>query len=159
MIVGPKSNITHLGHAAMVLVLLRSTSTSSTSISKLYSPCWLSGRRYLGPTVGNSEPMKTFIPVCMGFSPIVFEDLHNLHIPRHASNLVVRGKIIDACRMASDQYDKIRQKDGPVMLGACVHLFESIGEEMARYTIIQRNSSHNGSSNFTVGNINTIRHQ
>jgi hypothetical protein len=129
--VGPDSNITHLGHAAMVLALLRSsqlTSSSSTSPQPLYSPCWLNGRRYLRPSDANPFPTQDYIPLCISFAPIIFGDLKELSLSRSVDRAAIKSKLVKACKIATEQYGNIKKQRST--LPGCVLLFESFGEEM-----------------------------
>lgn len=130
-IVGPDSNITHLGHAAMVLALLRSsrlTNSSSTSPQPLYSPCWLNGRRYLRPSDANPFPTQDYIPLCISFAPIVFPDLKEISLSRSANRAVIKSKLAKACKIATEQYGNIKRQKS--ILPESVLLFESFGEKM-----------------------------
>jgi len=128
---GPDSNITHLGHAAMVLALLRSTqltSSSSTSPQPLYSPCWLNGRRYLRTSDANPFPTQDYIPLCISFAPIIFHDLEKISLSRSANRAAIKSKLIKACKIATEQYGSIKKQKS--ILPECVLLFESFGEKM-----------------------------
>ncbi|KAH7397862.1 15-O-acetyltransferase Tri3-domain-containing protein [Cadophora sp. MPI-SDFR-AT-0126] len=131
-VLGPASNITHLCHAALVLALLRNSSpcssSSQPSSQTLYSPCWLNGRRYLKPTPACPSPTTDYIPICLSFAPIIFNDIGELALSRTASRDEIREKLLKACRMATDQYVGVRERKS--MLPGCVNLFEDIGRMM-----------------------------
>ncbi len=138
--VGPNSNITHLGHAAMILALLRSsqlTSSSSTSPQPLYSPCWLNGRRYLRSSDANPFPTQDYIPVCISFAPIIFPDRKEISLPRSANIAATKFKLVKACKIATEQYGNIQKQKG--ILPECVSLFESFEEKM-RYSNAKKTS-------------------
>lgn len=125
-IISPTSNITHLGHAAMVLALLRFLPQNSqpTSTRALYSPCWLNGRRYLQDT----GLMRDYVPICQSFAPVVF-DLKEPVVGKEAGKEEVREKLVKACRMATEEYRGIRERRS--MLPGCVILFEELGQKMS----------------------------
>lgn len=133
--VGCDSNITHLGHAAMVLALLRSNPLPETpprSPPPLYSPCWLNGRRYLLSSSTNPVPTKDYIPVCLSFAPIIFPDLRELSLPRSAGAAAIKPMLVKSCKIATAEYGKIKARKS--ILPECVTLFESLGEKM-RYVL------------------------
>jgi hypothetical protein len=130
-VVGPESNITHLGHAAMVLALLRSsplTNSPLMSPQPLYSPCWLNGRRYLRSSDAHPNPTKDYVPLCISFAPIIFPDLKEILLSRRADRAAVKSKLVKACKIATKQYGIIKSRKS--MLPECVALFESFGENI-----------------------------
>jgi 15-O-acetyltransferase Tri3 len=137
-VVGCDSNITHLGHAAMVLALLQCnplTEALSTSPQPLYSPCWLSGRRYLLTSFQHPAPMKDYIPLCLSFAPVIFPDLRELSIPGLAGRRAIKPMLVKACKIATAEYEKIKIRKS--MLPECVALFESFADKM-RYALYER---------------------
>ncbi|KAE8453422.1 hypothetical protein EG329_010283 [Mollisiaceae sp. DMI_Dod_QoI] len=131
-VASPNFNITHLGHAATVVALLRSIPASLTTSSQtLYSPCWLNGRRYLQSSGAEPgpEPTKSYIPICQSFAPVVFPDLQGLALSSSAGTGEVRDVLVKACRIATAEYGKIKASKS--MLPECVVLFEELGEGMA----------------------------
>ena len=132
-VIGPDSNITHLGHAAMVLTLLRSnpllTNSSANEESALYSPCWLNGRRYLD----DGRYTKSYIPICQTVSPIIFPNLEKLTLGEEATREEVREVLVRACLVATGQYGEIRRRKS--MLPDAVALLEYLGSVMIRYTV------------------------
>ncbi|KAK0103443.1 trichothecene 15-O-acetyltransferase [Cadophora gregata] len=129
-VLGPSSNITHVCHAALVLALLRASqpSPSTRAARTLYSPCWLNGRRYLKPTPSCPSPQTEYIPICLSFAPIVFNDIEELALSSTASRHEIREKLLKACRVSTEQYIDIRERKS--MLPECVNLFEDIGRMM-----------------------------
>ncbi|KUJ22961.1 uncharacterized protein LY89DRAFT_727749 [Mollisia scopiformis] len=117
-VVSPSSNITHLGHAAMVLALAR---TLPTSCRTLCSPCWLNGRRYLHFSV------ESYVPICQSFAPVFFPEIS---LSADAGKEEVRDVLVEVCRVATIEYGKIKARKS--MLPECVVLFEELGEGMAR---------------------------
>lgn len=148
-IVGPGSNITHLGHASMVLALLRSsrlTNSSSTSLQPLYSPCWLNGRRYLRPSDANPFPTQDYIPLCISFAPIVFPDLKEISLSRSANRAVIKSKLAKACKIATEHYGNIKKQKS--ILPESVLLFESFGEKMRQVSV--KSASDNSDYIFSI---------
>ena len=134
-VIAPEANITHLGHAAMVLALLRNTLLrasrhSSSDDLVLYSPCWLNGRRYIQCLDAKPSPKETWIPVCQSFAPIIFSNLHNLVLSLSATKAEIKDKLIQACRVAKDQYSIIKQRES--MMPESVALMEYLGNLMYR---------------------------
>jgi len=120
----PNSNITHLGHAAMVLALLRSAPLKSyPTAQSLYSPCWLNGRRYL-----QHPHSKSHIPICLSFAPIVFPDLQELKVEKSAGKASVKQTLMNACGIATQEYMKIRERKN--MLPPSINIMEDIGKAM-----------------------------
>lgn len=130
-ITSPNANITHLGHAAMVLALLRSQPWSQTSSQALYSPCWLNGRRYLRSSTASPIPTKSYIPVCVSFAPVIFTDLQNFSLPQTATKSEIRATLINACQMATAEYSKIRRRKS--ILPESIALPEELGRKMWEY--------------------------
>ncbi|CZR51941.1 uncharacterized protein PAC_01818 [Phialocephala subalpina] len=123
-VISPTSNITHLGHAAMVLAILRSIQLPTTTRA-LYSPCWLNGRRYLR----DSELAKSYVPICQSFAPVVFDGMEELVLSPEATKGELGAKLIRACRVATGEYGMIKARKS--MLPECVVLFEELGQKMA----------------------------
>lgn len=115
----------------MVLALLRANTPASHSRT-LYSPCWLNGRRYLKPSPGRPKPMTTYIPICQSFAPVTFSDLDEFVLARSASKDEIKKMLGTACKVATVEYRKIRQRDS--ILPECVVLFERLGKNMWLYT-------------------------
>jgi hypothetical protein len=109
---GPEANITHLGHAAMVLALLRNAPVSELRlVSKntvLYSPCWINGRRYIRNTDAQSPATKSYIPICQTFAPIIFPNLCDLVLDFKATQVEMKSKLLKACKIAKAEYGNIR---------------------------------------------------
>jgi hypothetical protein len=128
---GPEATITHLGHAAMVLAMLRREPVSNTApnVEKtLYSPCWLNGRRYLRPFNGHPQPISSYGPLCMSYAPVIFSDLDELSLPVDATRDETREALLKAGKAAAEQYRKIREQKN--MLPAMVLLAENMAKEM-----------------------------
>ena len=124
LLVNSDSTITHLGHAAMILALLRSNPLPPGSTTQhLYSPCWLNGRRYLQPPHD-----RTHIPICLSFAPIVFSDLQGLTLEREATRSSIKNVLLEACAMATEEYMKIKERRN--MLPPSVNIMEDIGKNM-----------------------------
>lgn len=106
-IVGPDSNITHLGHAAMVLALLSTSPDQEHAREESIdwcSPCWLNGRRYL------MLPTNSFFPNCVSFAPLEFPITSDLRISATISAAELRDKVVKVCKIATAEYKKIRER-------------------------------------------------
>ncbi|KAE9380552.1 hypothetical protein N431DRAFT_325122 [Stipitochalara longipes BDJ] len=140
--VHPQTNITHLGHAAMVLALLRLNPLSPPKTPEepfpLYSPCWFNGRRYLLPIAGHPYPRTNYIPLCLSFAPIKFPDLRKLSLSPRASKEEIKFQLVKACRTAAKKYMKIGKRNN--MFPTCVKMLESLGEQMMRYVLQTKDS-------------------
>jgi len=68
----------------------------------------------------------------MGFAPIIFTNLKDVFITRDLGDIEARRTLVDICKVATKQYWRIKSSDGGALLGACVDLFESLGQEMMR---------------------------
>jgi hypothetical protein len=132
-----KPNITHLGHAAMILALLRLEPLPLTNIPEVpcpvYSPCWFNGRRYLKPTGSQPDPLNNYIPLCLSFAPIEFPDLRKLSLSARAEKEEIKTQLVKACRIATERYMNIGK--GKDMFSTCVELLEEYGERMRKYVL------------------------
>ncbi|KAN0119928.1 hypothetical protein V8E51_002136 [Hyaloscypha variabilis] len=129
-----KPNITHLGHAAMILALLRLEPLPLPNVPEVpcpvYSPCWFNGRRYLKPTASQTDPLTNYIPLCLSFAPIEFPDLRKLLLSARAEKEEIKTQLVKACRIATERYMNIGK--GKDMFSTCVELLEEFGERMRR---------------------------
>lgn len=133
-LLGPSTTLTHLGHAAMVLAMLRSNRPPTTA-NTLYSPCWLNGRRYLQTSPGQPPPTKSYIPICLSFAPVVFPDLQDLVLDHHnATKEETKQALMKACEVATKEYMKIRARKS--MLPGSVAWMEEVGEQMWRRQVL-----------------------
>jgi hypothetical protein len=132
-IISPNATITHLGHAAMVIAMLRSN-PPSTTCNILYSPCWLNGRRYLKTSPNQPSQTKSYIPICLSFAPLVFPDLHELVLERKATQEEIKRTLVKACRMSTNEYVKIKERKS--MLPKNVAWMEEVGEQMWKYVFL-----------------------
>lgn len=132
----PEANITHLGHASMVLALLRAnplplTAPPSAQTSTLYSPCWVNGRRYLKSSFhGHSQAGKSYTLICQSFAPIIFPDLQLLTLSHNSTPGNIRETLINTCKVAVTGYGELRKRLS--VLPESVALMEYLGEEMFR---------------------------
>jgi hypothetical protein len=132
-VIGPEANITHLGHAAMVLALLRNTPFPashhpSSDYPVIYSPCWLNGRRYIRCFDTQLSPKTSYIPICQSFAPVIFSDVYDLVLSPSATKVEIKDKLIEASRIAKDQYSIIKQRKS--MMPESVALIEYLGDLM-----------------------------
>jgi hypothetical protein len=128
---GPEATITHLGHAAMVLAILRRQplpNSTSEDEKIFYSPCWLNGRRYLRPFKDHPNPKLSYFPLCMSYAPVIFKDLDELSLSMEATREETNKALLKACKIAGEQYKKIRDQKN--ILPGTVALAESLANEM-----------------------------
>ncbi|EPE25640.1 hypothetical protein GLAREA_01552 [Glarea lozoyensis ATCC 20868] len=118
------TNITSLTHAAMLVAMLR---LNPTQQQHFYSACWLNGRRYLKSCTGR-DMTKEFIPVCMSFAPIIFEDLTSLTVDKEASKEETGTALLKAVDQANSEYKKLREKES--ILNEFVSIANQIGRSI-----------------------------
>lgn len=82
-------------------------------------------------TTAEPDPMKSYIPICQSFAPIVFPDLQDLTLSSSAQKKDIRDVLVKSCRIATAEYENIKLRKS--MLPDTVALFEELGEGMARY--------------------------
>ena len=85
---------------------------------KLYSPCWLNGRRYLLPE------SKPYTPICLGFSPILFPDLQEFSLNQQSTSAEIKAALLKACRIATSEYLKV--KNSKSIMPQCIAVMEEI---------------------------------
>jgi hypothetical protein len=131
-ILSPEANITHLGHAAMVLALLRNATVPELQLvsenTVLYSPCWINGRRYIRNTDAQLPATKSFIPICQTFAPIIFPNLRDLVLHRNATQVEMKSKLLKACEIAKEQYGNIKRTKS--IMPESVAVLEFMGSKM-----------------------------
>ncbi|KAH8601459.1 hypothetical protein B0O99DRAFT_681476 [Bisporella sp. PMI_857] len=82
----------------MVIAMLRANPLPvQGSQRKLYSPCWMNGRRYLLPE------SKPYTPICLGFSPILFPDLQEFSLNQQSTSAEIKAALLKACRIATSE--------------------------------------------------------
>ncbi|KAH8684788.1 hypothetical protein BGZ60DRAFT_523985 [Tricladium varicosporioides] len=129
---GQEATITHLGHASMVLALLRHARLCPKDLY-LYSPCWLNGRRYLlypGSNLQLLPPIKSYIPICQSFAPIIFPNIHELALSLEASKDEIREKLVKACHIATEQYVILKTRKS--VMPESIALMEYLGSQMSQ---------------------------
>ena len=100
--VDPKASPAHLGHAAVLLALLKTKPTSAeTPDSQLYmtsSP--VNGRRFLqDPKLG-----KTYYPLVQASCPVVFENIKQYNVV-DADKETIKKYLTQASKAAQESYD------------------------------------------------------
>jgi hypothetical protein len=98
-----------------------------------YSACWLNGRRYLKSSTGK-DISKKFIPVCMSFAPIVFENIASLTVDKEASTEEVKTILLKAVEQANMEYKNLREKDS--VLNELIGIADQIGRSIRRLVTI-----------------------
>jgi hypothetical protein len=108
----------------MLLAILR---LNPTHQQRFYSSCWLNGRRYLD----SGDVGKEYVPVCMSFAPIVFDNLASLTVDEKASERELRRVLVVAVEQANVDYQKLRETESVVTEFAGVA--ELIGKNMRKF--------------------------
>ncbi|KAI9781619.1 MAG: trichothecene 15-O-acetyltransferase [Geoglossum umbratile] len=106
---GPSCTVTHLGHAAMVLAILKLNPPDDLAkASSLTSPCFMNGRRYLRADHGIAN---RYIPVCQAQGAVVFPNIKDYAIPSGATKERSVEILSQTCRVAMASYRSIRERD------------------------------------------------
>ena len=107
---GTSYTVTHLGHAAMVLAMLKFNPPPDNVLEgqSFISPCFMNGRRYL-----RADPSMTHdhIPVCQAFGVVVFPNVKDYIISSDATNERSAETLIKATKAARTSYQSIREQD------------------------------------------------
>jgi 15-O-acetyltransferase Tri3 len=132
VVIDHKANITHLGHTAMLLALLRNVSGQTSQLSPSYgssicSPCWINGRRYLRPFGSQPTPTKSYIPICQSFAPVTI-NVQDLTLSSKATSAEIRDKVISVSKIAQDQYRTINKRES--LMPESVDVMEYLGNLM-----------------------------
>ena len=127
---GRACSVTHLGHAAMVMTMLKFKPVQERPMygARLVSPLFINGRRYLDQGVPGSQ---SYISLCRAFSAIEFRDVEEYILPDNASKEEVRAKLRLACAEAFRSYQAVRDQKSALIESL------SIAEYMARAKYIQ----------------------
>ena len=108
--IGSNGSVTHLGHAAVVLTLLKLQAAKQTLPNKarFVSLLFMSGRRYLNP----KGPKATFyVPMCRAIGAIEFRDVERYVCSEKDSIGEVQQKLKIACQEAKRSYQAIRERE------------------------------------------------
>lgn len=100
---GPKFTITHLGHAAVFLALLKTNpppADATNAISLTASP--VNSRRFLREEYANGT--KTYYPLCQATSPLLFENIQS-YDPRDNDKEQLRENLARAAKVTKESYD------------------------------------------------------
>ena len=106
---GEKCSVTHLGHAAMVMTMLKSKAVQERpkSNANLVSPLFINGRKYLDQDVPGSQ---NYISLCRALSAVEFRDVEGYILSENASKEEVQAKLKLACAEAFRSYQAIRDQ-------------------------------------------------
>lgn len=106
---GKACSVTHLGHAAMVMTMLRFKPVEErpTHSDHLVSPLFINGRRYLNQGVPGSQ---RYISLCRAISAIEFRDVESYILSDNASKEEVQEKLRVACAEAFRSYQAVRNQ-------------------------------------------------
>ena len=126
---GPLATITHLGHAAMILTMLRGQIDDITSPgfnTSYFSPCWMNGRPYLC----QDKSVSSYTPVCQALGEVVLSDCEEYIMQMRQPTFKRRDTLIQAAKVVSQSYQALRRKKS--ILSESVPLMEWLGQEMFR---------------------------
>ena len=106
---GNACSVTHLGHAAMVMTMLKSKPVQErpTHGDHLVSPLFINGRRYLDQGVPGSQSQ---ISLCRAFSAIEFRDVKNYVLSDNTSKEEIQRRLRLACAEAFRSYQAVRDQ-------------------------------------------------
>ena len=107
--IGPAASVTHLGHAAMAMTVLKFKPAEDrpSNSDRFVSPLFMSGRRYLDP----SRPKSTdHVPICRAVGAIEFRKVERYLLSGNDSEAGVRQKLRIACEEARRSYQAIREQ-------------------------------------------------
>ena len=136
--IGSESTITHLAHASMVLATLRlearglnehaALGEEECRPTKLSSPCWMNGRRYLCQDL---SPSHGYIPICQALGEVVFLDVEQYFVAKDTPAVECRRQIIKAAGVAGACYRAFQKRKD--ILAESVPLMEHLGQENFKF--------------------------
>jgi hypothetical protein len=100
--VDPKASPAHLGHAAVLLALLKTKPTTpETPDSQIYiSQSPLNGRRFLQ----DAKHGKTYYPIVQATCPVIYENIKQYNLV-DADKETVNKYLVQAAKVAQECYD------------------------------------------------------
>lgn len=106
---GKACSITQLGHAAMVMTMLKFKPAQERPLpgACLVSPLFMNGRRYLDQGILGS---RSYISLCRAFSAVEFRDVENYILSDNPSKEEIQGKLRLACAEAFRSYQAVREQ-------------------------------------------------
>lgn len=106
---GKTGSVTHLGHAAMVMTMLKFKPVQErpTNATRILSPLFINGRRYLDQNFPGSQ---NYISLCRAFSTIEFRDVDGYILSDNASKEEVQAKLRLACAEAFRSYQAVQDQ-------------------------------------------------
>ena len=127
---GRACSVTHLGHAAMVMTVLKFKPVQDrpTHADHLASPLFINGRRYLDQGVAESQ---RYISLCRAISAIEFRDVESYILSDNACKEEVQKKLRLACTEAFRSYRAVRDQKSVLTESFCM------AEYMARAKYVQ----------------------
>ena len=127
---GKAYTVTHLGHAAMVLAMLKFTPVEErpTHSTHVVSPLFINGRRYLDQGVPESQ---NYTSLCRAISAIEFRNVEKYVLSDNASKEEVQEKLRLACTEAFRSYQAVR--DQKSLLTASFYMTEYLAK--AKYIL------------------------
>ena len=106
---GKACSITHLGHAAMVMTMLKFKPAQERPApgAPLVSPLFMNGRRYLDQDILRS---RSCISLCRAFNAIEFRNVEKYILSDNPSQEEIQGKLGLACSEAIRSYQAVRDQ-------------------------------------------------
>ena len=106
---GKTCTVTHLGHAAMVMTMLKSKPVDErpTHSTNIVSPLFINARKYLDQDVPEAQ---NYIPLCRAISAIEFRNVEDYILTDDASKEEVQEKLKLACAEAVRSYQAVRDQ-------------------------------------------------
>ena len=107
--IGEACSVTQLGHAAMVMTMLRFKPVQErpTHGAQLVSPLFINGRRFLDQRFPRSQ---NYISMCRAISAIGFRNVESYILSDNGSKEEVHGKLKLACAEAFRSYQAVRDQ-------------------------------------------------
>ncbi|CAF9932534.1 MAG: trichothecene 15-O-acetyltransferase [Alectoria fallacina] len=107
--IGEACFVTQLGHAAMVMTMLKFKPVQErpTHGAQLVSPLFINGRRFLDQCF---PPSQNYISMCRAISAISFRNVENYILSDNESKEEVQGKLKLACAEAFRSYQAVRDQ-------------------------------------------------
>ena len=114
---GPSYTITHVGHAAMIVAMLKHQNPQGNEAQAILRPivssCFINGRRYLK---GDGPKGRTYLPNCQATGIVEFPDVREYTYvtsggDEECNKEKAKKALIKACKAANRSYQKIRERE------------------------------------------------
>ncbi|KAJ9401502.1 hypothetical protein DTO282F9_1699 [Paecilomyces variotii] len=124
---GPKYTVTHLGHAAVFLALLKTNPPPADAPETFCTTAMpVNSRRFLREDYAKAT--KTYYPVCQSSALLLFEDIQS-YAPRDCDKEQLREKISRAAKHTKESYDFWMNQ--PSLLPASISFMSLISTALA----------------------------